>query len=57
LGIHAQQAIPLLGVLIGHLPVRLRWPALMGGSLGYVLFTIALFIQAIEGRPLLPGWF
>jgi len=57
LGIHAQQALPLFGALIGHLSARLRWPALIGGSLAYVLLTVALFVQAIEGRPLLPGWF
>ena len=57
LGIHAQQAIPILGVLIGHFAARLRWPALIGGSLAYVLLTVALFVQAIQGRPLLPGWF
>jgi hypothetical protein len=57
LGIHAQQAIPVLGLLIARLSARLRWPALIGGSLAYVLLTVALFIQAIQGRPLLPGWF
>ncbi len=57
LGIHAQQAIPVLGVLIGSLSPRLRWPTLIGGSLLYASLTVALFIQAYEGRPLLPGWF
>jgi hypothetical protein len=57
LGIHAQQAIPLLGALTGLLPLRLRWPALIGGSLAYALLSVGLFVQAIEGRPLLPGWF
>jgi hypothetical protein len=57
LGIHAQQAIPLLGMLIGSLSPRLRWPTLITGSLLYASLTIALFIQAYEGRPLLPGWF
>ena len=57
LGIHAQQAIPILGVLIGALSPRLRWPILIGGSLAYAALTVALFIQAYEGRPLLPGWF
>ena len=57
LGIHAQQAIPILGVLIGSLSPRLRWPTLIAGSLLYASLTIALFIQAYEGRPLLPGWF
>jgi hypothetical protein len=57
LGIHAQQAIPVLGLLIGRLSARLRWPALIGGSAAYALLTVALFIQAVQGRALLPGWF
>jgi hypothetical protein len=57
LGIHAQQTIPLLGGLVRHLSLRLRWPALIGGSLAYALLSVGLFAQAIEGRPLLPGWF
>ena len=32
LGIHAQLAIPILGLLVGGLAPRLRWPALIGGS-------------------------
>ena len=57
LGIHAQQSIPVLGLLVGRLSARLRWPALIGGSVAYVLLTVALFIQATQGRALLPGWF
>jgi hypothetical protein len=57
LGIHAQQAIPILGVLIGGLSPRLRWPILVTGSLAYTALAVALFIQAYQGRPLLPGWF
>jgi hypothetical protein len=57
LGIHAQQSIPVLGLLVGRLSAALRWPALLGGSVAYVLLTVALFIQATQGRALLPGWF
>jgi hypothetical protein len=57
LGMHAQQAIPILGVLIGALSPRLRWPVLIAGSLAYAALAVALFIQAVEGRPLLPGWY
>jgi hypothetical protein len=57
LGIHAQQAIPILGLLIGGMSPRLRWPILIAGSLAYTALAVALFIQAYEGRPLLPGWF
>ena len=54
LGIHAQQAIPILGVLVGQLPVKLRWPALVCGSMAYGLVAVAIFLQALDGRPLLP---
>jgi hypothetical protein len=57
LGIHAQQAIPILGFLVGGLPLRMRWPALLGGSLAYTALAVALFIQAFNGHPLLPNWF
>ncbi len=57
LGIHAEQAIPLLGWLLGGASPRLRRPALIGGSLAYSVLAIALFIQAIEGHPLLPNLF
>ncbi|HEX3397371.1 MAG TPA: hypothetical protein VHS76_11785 [Steroidobacteraceae bacterium] len=57
LGIHAQQAIPILGLGVAALPLRLRWPALVGGSLAYGAISIALFIQALNGHPLLPDWF
>lgn len=54
LGIHAQQAIPILGLLVGNLAPRLRRPALFGGSLAYAALAAALFIQAVNGHPLLP---
>jgi hypothetical protein len=57
LGIHAEQAIPLLGWLLGGASPRFRRPALIGGSLAYTALAIALFIQAIEGHPLLPRLF
>lgn len=57
LGIHAQQAIPILGLSIGALAPQLRWPALIGGSVAYAALTVALFIEAIQGHPLLPNLF
>jgi hypothetical protein len=57
LGIHAEQAIPLLGWLLGGASARFRRPALIGGSLAYIALAIALFTQAIEGRALLPNLF
>lgn len=57
LGIHAQQAIPILGLLVGGLSPRQRWPTLIGGTVVYAALAIALFIQAIKGHPLLPNLF
>ena len=55
LGIHAQQAIPILGLAVAVLPPRLRWPTLVGGSLAYTALAVALFVQALNGHPLLPN--
>jgi hypothetical protein len=57
LGIHAQQAIPILGLLIGALSPRLRWPTLIGGSLAYAALAVALFSEALRGHALLPNLF
>lgn len=56
LGIHSQQAIPLLGSLVTGLPQQLRWPTLIAGSLTYSAVAIALFVQAVGGHALLPNW-
>jgi hypothetical protein len=57
LGIHAQQAIPILGLLVGTLSPRLRWPTLIGGTVAYAVLDVALFIQAIKGHAFLPNLF
>lgn len=54
LGIHAQQAIPILGLLIAGLAPRRRWLLLGAGTAAYAALTLALFAQALAGRPLLP---
>lgn len=54
LGIHAQQAIPLLAALLAGWGDRLRWAALGLGILAYVAVTLAVFAQAVAARPLLP---
>lgn len=54
LGIHAQQAIPLLAALVAGWSARARWAALGAGTLAYVALTLAVFAQAVAGRPLLP---
>lgn len=52
LGIHAQQAIPLLGFLVAPLAPRIRWALLIAGATGFTALTLALLAQAIAGRPL-----
>lgn len=54
LGIHAQQAIPLLAALLAGWSVRARWSALAAGTAIYIAVTLAAFLQAVAGRPLLP---
>ena len=54
LGIHAQQAIPILGALLGGVAAaRTRWALLLAGSAAYAALTLALFAQTVAGRPLL----
>jgi hypothetical protein len=57
MGIHAQQAIPLLGGMLGltALPrgARTRW--LLAGTALFTAATLVLFAQAVSGRPLLPA--
>ena len=54
LGIHSEQAIPLLSAFAAAAAARLRWAALMGGTALYVALTLAVYAQAAAGRPLLP---
>lgn len=52
-GIHAEQAIPILAMLVSGLAARLRWTALVAGTLLYVMVTLGIFFQAVAGRPFL----
>lgn len=54
MGIHAQQAIPILLALAAPLASRFRWLVLVGGVALYVAATLAIFTQAVAGRALLP---
>ena len=56
LGIHAQQAIPLLAAVAASagLGTRARWMALIAGTAAYTALTLGVFAQAIAGRALLP---
>ena len=54
-GIHAEQAIPLLAASIAAAPARIRWLGLALGTSAYCAVTLAVFFQAVGGRPLFPG--
>jgi hypothetical protein len=54
LGIHAQQILPLAGALaVRTMPERARATVWVVAAV-YVLLTLAVFLQALAGRPFLP---
>jgi hypothetical protein len=55
LGIHAEQAIPILAALTAPLAARARWAFLYAGTTAYVALTLGLFLQAVAGHPLMPA--
>ena len=54
LGIHAEQAIPLMAALVAGFPQRTRWLLIVLGTVAYVAVTSATFLQAVHGQPVLP---
>lgn len=54
LGIHAEQAIPILAALLAGLKAPARWQLLIAGTAAYAALTLAVFAQGVAGRPLLP---
>ena len=54
-GIHAEQAIPLIAVAAASLPSPARWATVLGGSAIYSALTIAVFLQAVAARALIPA--
>lgn len=53
-GIHAEQAIPLLGVFVAGLSPLWRWTGIVAGSAAYTVLTLAVFVPATHGQPLFP---
>jgi hypothetical protein len=53
-GIHAEQAIPLLGALVARWAPLWRRIALIAGSIAYTVLTLGLFVQALRWQPLFP---
>lgn len=54
LGIHAEQAIPIMAMLAAGLRSKARWAVVVAGSMVYAAVTLAVFAQAVAGRPLFP---
>ncbi len=54
LGIHAEQAIPLLTAAVTGASTHVRWITVLGGSAAYAAFTLGAFFQAVAGRAFLP---
>ena len=54
LGIHAEQAIPLLAALLGAVGAAARRGLLVAGTLAYAAVSFAVYLQAAAGQPLLP---
>jgi hypothetical protein len=53
LGIHAEQALPLFAASMAGRSPRMRWTGLALATLAYVALTLAVFAQAVAGKPLL----
>lgn len=53
-GIHAMQAIPVIAAIAAGLAARVRWMILLAGTLLYAAAAVALYVQAVAARPLLP---
>lgn len=53
LGIHAEQAIPLLAASLAGAAARTRWLILGAGTAVYVALTLGVFFQAVAGEPLI----
>jgi hypothetical protein len=57
MGLHAEQAIPLLGAALGAtgLSTRRRTGLLLAGTALFTAATVAILVQALAGRPLIPA--
>lgn len=53
LGIHAEQALPLMAWMARDLAAPTRWTVALGGGVAYALLTLAVFFQAVAGQPLI----
>ncbi len=54
MGIHAMQAIPILGALAGGLSLPRARQLIIAGAAAWSVATLLLFAQAVDGRALWP---
>jgi hypothetical protein len=54
-GLHAEQALPMLAWVAGAARAGLRVAVVVAGAALYAVLTLAVFVEAVAGRPLLPG--
>ena len=50
-GVHALQAVPLVGWLVARNRIAHGWCIVLAAALAYCAFTTATFVQAVAGRP------
>lgn len=55
MGIHAEQAIPIMAALVAGMTERTRWQLIVGGAALWTTVTLLVFAQAVAGMPLLPS--
>jgi len=54
MGIHAEQAIAMLGLMVSGLPVARARMIVLAGAAAWTIATLVLFAQAVGGRALWP---
>lgn len=54
LGMHASQVLPVVAWALAAAAPTLRWTAVLGSSAVWVAATVAVFLQALAGQPLVP---
>lgn len=53
-GVHSEQAVPLLAAALAGFAAPLRWVLLAAGTFLWIALAFALYLQASAGMPLLP---
>lgn len=53
-GMHASQVLPLVAWAVSQAAPARRWTLMIGTAVGWTAATVAVFVQALAGRPLVP---